>query len=83
MFVAARALFELQLQRNSVTPLLVIRVANYYHLSPHIRAHVLCAGVRARYVFLSKGTRTVPFQQPSHALWLQHMAHTLVATAHT
>ncbi len=25
---------------------------NYYHLSPHICAHVLCAGVRARYVFL-------------------------------
>jgi hypothetical protein len=24
---------------------------NYYHLSPHIRAHVLCATPRARYVF--------------------------------
>ena len=62
MFVAARALFELQLQRNSVTPLLVIRVANYYHLSPHIRAHVLCAGVRARDVFLKDvaGARAFP-----------------------
>ena len=38
---------------------------NYYHLSPHIRAHVLCAPPRARYVFLSKGTRTVPFAKPS------------------
>jgi hypothetical protein len=26
---------------------------NYYHLSPHIRAHVLCAPPRARYVFLT------------------------------
>ena len=25
----------------------------YYHLSPHIRAHVLCAPPRARYVFLN------------------------------
>ena len=40
---------------------------NYYHLSPHRRAHVLCAPPRARYVFLSKGTRTVPFAKPSHA----------------
>ena len=28
------------------------RGTNYYHLSPHIRAHVLCAPPRARYVFL-------------------------------
>ena len=46
---------------------------NYYHLSPHIRAQVLCAPPRTRYVFLSKGfgTRTVPFQQPSArpAVW--------------
>jgi len=27
--------------------------SNYYHLSPHIRAHVLCAPPRARYVFLT------------------------------
>ena len=26
---------------------------NYYHLSPHIRAQVLCAPPRTRYVFLS------------------------------
>ena len=32
---------------------------NYYHLSPHIRARVLCAGVRARYVFLTGVTVTV------------------------
>jgi hypothetical protein len=27
-------------------------ISNYYHLSPHIRAHVLCAPPHARYVFL-------------------------------
>ncbi len=26
---------------------------NYFHLFPHIRAHVLCAFPRARYVFLT------------------------------
>ena len=44
-------------------------------------ARTYYAPPRARYVFLSKGTRTVPFAKPSHALRLQHMAHTLVATA--
>jgi hypothetical protein len=29
-----------------------VRAANYYHLSPHIRAQVLCAPPRTRYVFL-------------------------------
>ena len=29
-------------------------VHNYYHLSPHIRAQVLCAPPRTRYVFLSR-----------------------------
>jgi hypothetical protein len=38
---------------------------NWVHLSPHTCAHVLCAPPRARYVFLSKGTRTVPFAKPS------------------
>ncbi len=30
-----------------------IQVIIYYHLSPHIRAHVLCALPRTRYVFLT------------------------------
>lgn len=34
----------------------------------------------ARYVFVSKGTR-FPSCNPPHALRLQHLAHTLVATA--
>ena len=27
-------------------------LGNYYHLSPHVRANVLCAPPRTRYVFL-------------------------------
>ncbi len=35
-------------------PAQLLSSANYYHLSPHIRAHVLCAPPRARYVFLKR-----------------------------
>ena len=35
------------------------------HVSPHTRAHVLRASPRARHVFPSKGTRSVPFADRS------------------
>jgi hypothetical protein len=42
---------------GTVIGLAINSLFNYYHLSPHIRAHVLCAGLRARYVFLTFGMR--------------------------